>query len=151
MPSHPRVRNTNINELNSVAKAIVSKPKGVLAADESSPTIKKRFQFIQVESTDENRRRYRELLFTADGIERNIGRHRSVVQSRAATWIGRRRTESTEPSSGVAHIAFRLPPRSFLRQRRCDESVVEHCSFPICQCEEQQDVARWHHICCLCW
>lgn len=63
----------NLNELNSVAKAIVAQQKGVLAADESSPTIKKRFASIQVESTDENRRRYRELLFTADGIERNIG------------------------------------------------------------------------------
>lgn len=63
----------NLNELNSVAKAIIAKQKGVLAADESSPTIKKRFASIQVESTEENRRRYRELLFTADGIERYIG------------------------------------------------------------------------------
>lgn len=63
----------NINELNSVARAIVAPQKGVLAADESSPTIKKRFAAIQVESTDENRRRYRELLFTADGIERFVG------------------------------------------------------------------------------
>lgn len=63
----------NINELNSVARAIVAPQKGVLAADESSPTIKKRFAAIQVESTDENRRRYRELLFKADGIERFVG------------------------------------------------------------------------------
>ncbi len=63
----------NINELNSVARSIVAPQKGVLAADESSPTIKKRFAAIQVESTDENRRRYRELLFTADGIERFVG------------------------------------------------------------------------------
>ena len=63
----------NLNDLNSVARAIVAKQKGVLAADESSPTIKKRFASIQVESTEENRRRYRELLFTADGIERYIG------------------------------------------------------------------------------
>ena len=60
----------NIDELKSVANAIVAKQKGVLAADESSPTIKKRFDSIQVESTEENRRRYREILFTADGIER---------------------------------------------------------------------------------
>jgi len=63
----------NIVELKSVANAIVAKQKGVLAADESSPTIKKRFDSIQVESTEENRRRYREILFTADGIERYIG------------------------------------------------------------------------------
>ncbi len=63
----------NIDELKSVARAIVAQHKGVLAADESSPTIKKRFDTIQVESTEENRRRYREILFTADGIERQIG------------------------------------------------------------------------------
>jgi len=48
---------------------MVAKGKGILAADESSPTIKKRFDSIQVESTEENRRAYRELLFTADGID----------------------------------------------------------------------------------
>jgi len=63
----------NTDELKSVANAIVAKQKGVLAADESSPTIKKRFAAIQVESTEEHRRRYREILFTADGIERTIG------------------------------------------------------------------------------
>ncbi|MDP1644977.1 MAG: class I fructose-bisphosphate aldolase [Thiobacillus sp.] len=63
----------NIEELKSVANAIVAKQKGVLAADESNPTIKKRFDSIKVESTEENRRRYREILFTTDGIERTIG------------------------------------------------------------------------------
>lgn len=63
----------NIDELNAVARAIVAPQKGVLAADESSPTIKKRFESIKVESTEENRRRYREILFTAEGIERYIG------------------------------------------------------------------------------
>jgi fructose-bisphosphate aldolase class I len=63
----------NLEELKSVARAIVGKQKGVLAADESSPTIKKRFDSIKVESTEENRRRYREILFTTAGIERYIG------------------------------------------------------------------------------
>jgi fructose-bisphosphate aldolase class I len=63
----------NIEELKSVANAIVAKQKGVLAADESSPTIKKRFDSIKVESTEESRRRYREVLFTASGIERYVG------------------------------------------------------------------------------
>ncbi len=63
----------NIEELNSVARAIVAPQKGVLAADESNPTIKKRFDSIKLESTDEHRRRYRELLFTAEGIEDYIG------------------------------------------------------------------------------
>ncbi len=63
----------NIDQLKSVANAIVAKQKGVLAADESSPTIKKRFDSIKAESTEENRRRYREILFTAEGIERFVG------------------------------------------------------------------------------
>ena len=61
------------DNLRSVAKAIVAEQKGVLAADESNPTIKKRFDSIKVESTEENRRRYREILFTTEGIERYIG------------------------------------------------------------------------------
>lgn len=59
----------SIDELKSVAEAIVARQKGILAADESSPTIKKRFASIDVESTEENRRRYREILFTTEGIE----------------------------------------------------------------------------------
>ncbi len=63
----------NTDELKSVARAIVAEQKGILAADESGPTIKKRFDSIQVASSEENRRRYRELLFTTDGIERYLG------------------------------------------------------------------------------
>ncbi len=63
----------NTNELRSVAKSIVAGNKGVLAADESNPTIKSRFDSINLESTEENRRRYRELLFTSDGIEQYLG------------------------------------------------------------------------------
>ena len=63
----------NIDELKSVARAIVAEEKGILAADESGPTIKKRFDAINLESSEENRRRYRELLFTTDGIERHLG------------------------------------------------------------------------------
>jgi fructose-bisphosphate aldolase, class I len=61
------------DNLRSVAQAIVAKQKGVLAADESNATIKKRFDVIKVESTEDNRRRYREILFTTEGIERYIG------------------------------------------------------------------------------
>lgn len=62
----------DVDELKSVAGAIVAGQKGILAADESNPTIKKRFDSIKLESTEENRRRYRELLFTTEGIERYI-------------------------------------------------------------------------------
>ena len=59
--------------LAETARAIVAPGKGVLAADESSPTIKKRFDTINVESTEENRRTYRELLFTTEGVNEFIG------------------------------------------------------------------------------
>jgi fructose-bisphosphate aldolase class I len=53
----------NLAELNKVALALVTPGKGILAADESSGTIKKRFDVIKVESTEESRRDYREMLF----------------------------------------------------------------------------------------
>ena len=62
----------NLEELNRTARALVDNARGILAADESSPTIKKRFDTIGVESTEENRRAYRDMLFTADGIESTI-------------------------------------------------------------------------------
>src|ERR1700761_5520906 len=55
----------NIGDLNAIARAMVAKNRGLLAADESSSTIKKRFDTIKLESTEENRRTYREMLFTA--------------------------------------------------------------------------------------
>jgi fructose-bisphosphate aldolase, class I len=61
------------NELHETARAIVADHKGILAADESTGTIKKRFDSIEVESTEENRRFYRQLLFTAPGIDESIG------------------------------------------------------------------------------
>jgi fructose-bisphosphate aldolase, class I len=55
------------DELAVTAAALVAPGKGILAADESSGTIKKRFDTIDVESTEDNRRAYRELLFTTEG------------------------------------------------------------------------------------
>jgi fructose-bisphosphate aldolase, class I len=55
----------NLAELNKIANAMVTPGKGILAADESSGTIKKRFDAIKVESTEDNRRDYREMLFRA--------------------------------------------------------------------------------------
>ena len=56
----------NLTALNEIAEKMVAPGKGLLAADESSGTIKKRFDAIGVESTEENRRDYREMLFRAD-------------------------------------------------------------------------------------
>jgi fructose-bisphosphate aldolase class I len=61
------------HELNETARAIVADHKGILAADESTGTIKKRFDSIGVESTEESRRAYRQLLFAAPGMEDAIG------------------------------------------------------------------------------
>jgi fructose-bisphosphate aldolase class I len=59
--------------LEDIAAAMVADGKGLLAADESAGTIKKRFDAIGVESTEENRRDYREMLFrTTDAMKRNI-------------------------------------------------------------------------------
>jgi len=55
----------DLNALNAVAEAMVAPGKGILAADESTGTIKKRFDAIGVENTEENRRDYRELMFRA--------------------------------------------------------------------------------------
>jgi fructose-bisphosphate aldolase, class I len=60
------------NGLEQAARALVAPGKGILAADESDGTIKKRFDAIQVESTEESRRAYRELLFTTPGMEEHI-------------------------------------------------------------------------------
>lgn len=58
--------------LNETARALVAPGKGILAADESSGTIKKRFDSIGVESTEDRRRAYREMLFTTQGAADHI-------------------------------------------------------------------------------
>src|SRR5215207_8779077 len=59
-------------ELERTAQAMVVEGRGILAADESSGTIKKRFDAIQLESTEEQRRTYREMLFSAPGAKDSI-------------------------------------------------------------------------------
>src|SRR2546423_7642877 len=58
--------------LEETARALVAPGKGILAADESDGTIKKRFDAIGVESTEESRRAYRDLLFTTEGADEFI-------------------------------------------------------------------------------
>ena len=62
----------NRSDLESIARAMVAKGKGILAADESGGTIKKRFDSIKLESTEEARRTYREMLFTAPNAPQYI-------------------------------------------------------------------------------
>ena len=63
----------SLNTIEEIAKYIVSDGKGILAADESNPTCGKRFDSIGVESTESNRRDYREMLFRSSGMKDNIG------------------------------------------------------------------------------
>jgi fructose-bisphosphate aldolase class I len=60
------------HNLEETARALVAPGKGILAADESSGTIKKRFDSIGVESTEDSRRAYRDMLFTTDGAADHI-------------------------------------------------------------------------------
>jgi fructose-bisphosphate aldolase class I len=67
------------NNIEEIASYIVSEGKGILAADESNPTCGKRFDSIGVESTENNRRDYREMLFRASGMKDNIGGRHSFL------------------------------------------------------------------------
>ena len=60
------------HELHQTAKALVTTGKGILAADESDGTIKRRFDSVGLESTEDHRRDYREMLFTTPGVEEYI-------------------------------------------------------------------------------
>ena len=61
-----------LTELESTAQALLTSGKGLLAADESFPTIGKRFKEFNIPSTEENRRAYRETLFTTPGLDEFI-------------------------------------------------------------------------------
>ncbi len=63
----------SLNNIEDIATFIVADGKGILAADESNPTCGKRFDSIGVESTEDNRRDYREMLFRSKGMKGNIG------------------------------------------------------------------------------
>uniref|UniRef100_A0A6Q2YZN1 fructose-bisphosphate aldolase n=1 Tax=Esox lucius TaxID=8010 RepID=A0A6Q2YZN1_ESOLU len=71
--SFPFLSTEQKKELSDIAQKIVAPGKGILAADESTGSVAKRFQSINTENTEENRRLYRQLLFTADKIEPCIG------------------------------------------------------------------------------
>ena len=90
------------HELHETAKALVADDKGILAADESSGTIEKRFDTIGLESTEENRRAYRDMLFTTPGPggvrQRRHPLRRDDPAVRRPTG---RRSRSCSPTSGI--------------------------------------------------
>ena len=63
---------STLGELQSTAQALLAEGRGILAADESFPTIGQRFKQLAIPATEENRRAYRELLFTAPGLNEFI-------------------------------------------------------------------------------
>ena len=81
--------------LSKTAAAMVAKGKGILAADESSGTCEKRFKSVNVECTEENRRAYRDLLFSTPGIEQFLSGVILFDETRAR----RRRTAPRFPST----------------------------------------------------
>ena len=91
-----------MTELETTARELVAGGKGILAADESSGTIAKRFDAVGVESTEESRRAYRELLFTTDGRRR--AHQRRDPLRRDDPPVGRRRhavPASCSPRQGI--------------------------------------------------
>lgn len=108
----------NVNELHSVAVAMVANGKGILAADESSPTIKKRFDSIHTESTEANRRRYREMLFTTEGVADYIG---------AVIMFDETLRQST--SDGVAFARY-LSDRGIIPGIKVDKGAKPLAGFP---------------------
>jgi len=72
MLSTTKIQEATMADLNETARALVAPGKGILAADESTGTIKKRFDSIGIESTEESRRAYRDMLFTTDGASDHI-------------------------------------------------------------------------------
>ncbi len=94
----------NRSELEAIARAMVAPGRGILAADESTGTIKKRFDAIKVENTEENRRAYREMLLTAKGCR--VRQRRDPVRRDAAPEDGCRRPvpRASEKEGMVAGI-----------------------------------------------
>ena len=95
----------NLADLNKVALAMVTPGKGILAADESSGTIKKRFDAINVESTEDNRRDYREMLFrSTEAMSKYIS---GVILYDETIWQNAQRRHA----AGQADRAVRRDPR----------------------------------------
>ena len=103
----------DINALAQTAQALVAPAKGILAADESSGTIKRRFDSIGVESTEDNRRDYRELLFT------HRGRRTSSSAASSSTTRRSARTARKAPRSSRVCRTRASSPASRSTPARC--------------------------------
>jgi fructose-bisphosphate aldolase class I len=115
---------TTANELQATAQAIVAPGKGILAADESSPTIAKRFASIDVDSTEDKRREYREMLFTTPGAPAYISGvilFDETIRQKAST--GNRLAEVLQADGVIPGI--KVDKGAKLLAGSCDETVTE--------------------------
>ena len=126
-----------MSELAKVAKAMVARGRGILAADESTGTIEKRFKSIKVENTEENRRAYRELLFTdararrprqrRDPLRRDAapeGRRRHAVRRRCSRARAFSRASRSTPAPPTSRSApARRSPRASTSSRSAARST----------------------------
>jgi fructose-bisphosphate aldolase class I len=111
-------------ELEQTARALVAPGKGILAADESSGTIKKRFDGIGVESTETNRRDYREMLFTTKGAGDYISGvilYDETIRQKASD--GRRLVEILEGQGIIPGIKVDLGAKPLAKSP--DEKITE--------------------------
>ena len=129
----------NLTELNKIATAMVAPGKGILAADESSGTIKKRFDAIGVESTEDNRRDYREMLFRSTEGMKNIS---GVILYDETIWqkakdgtplvelIRKAGAPQTQNPSGETSLPTRQPGTSFVETTELAVSSTSSRSEP---------------------
>ena len=96
----------SIEQLEDIAQAMVAEGKGIIAIDESNTTIKKRFDGVNIECSEENRRTYREMLLTApnlgDYISGAILYDETLRQSTRATGAERQRDALATRDPGCA-------------------------------------------------
>ena len=111
----------NLAELNKVAEAMVAPGRGILAADESSGTIKKRFDAIGAESTADNRRDYREFLFRSSEA---MSKYISGVILYDETI--RQNAKDGTPLVKLIETAGAIPGIAFLSGGQSDEEATAH-------------------------
>jgi len=109
----------NFQALESIARSLVPDGKGILAADESFPTIQKRFDQIDVLSTEETRRDYRQMLFTTTGIEKFIS---GVILFDETL---RQSTQDGKPLTGI------LAAKGILPGIKVDKGAKSMAGFPM--------------------
>ena len=115
----------NRNELARIARAMVADGKGILAADESSGTIKKRFDAIKLESTEEQRRTYREMLFTAPGVAGLHQRRDPLRRDPAPEDEGRRAVPATISPSSASSPGIKVDTGAKPLAGFPDETITE--------------------------